>query len=78
MAPFKAARTSKPDVMISSHPSDSRLLDRMIPHLTQKHVKVWQADVDSTQAEDVKKRAKAVLDCKVWVRTQFCLQFSTG
>lgn len=67
MAPFEAARPAKSDIMISYHPSDSRLVDRMIPHLTANGFSVWHVDVGQTHADDVRKRGKAVLDSKVFL-----------
>lgn len=67
MASFEAARPAKSDVMISYHPSDIRLVNRMIPHLTVNGFSVWQVDVDPNLAQDVGKRGKAVIDCKVFL-----------
>ena len=66
MAPFEAARPAKSDIMISYHPSDSHLVDRMILHLTKNHFSVWNTEVGQEDADNARKRGKAVIDSKVW------------
>jgi len=75
MAPSGGGRVvGKSDVMISYHPSDSDLVDRIILYLTERNFTVWQnnAGVNNNNNQnnarnDERKRGKAVLDTKVFL-----------
>jgi len=67
MAPSEGGRVGKSDVMVSHHPSDSELVDRIIPFLTAQGFSVWHVNVGQSNAKDDRKRGKAVLDTKVFL-----------
>ena len=72
MAPFDSGRPGKCDVMVSFHPSDSALAERIIAHLTERYFSVWQptpnaANSASNSLTEQRKRTKALLDAKVFL-----------